>query len=676
MGRFVVMVGVMVAVCRQSLHAFPQPLSLSADAREMQEMKISWGAATKAVLDESLAPHCSVILLTDSPFIMYSLSQVLRNKWAINLLQVAGNETLAFLPRIVKVARKIRRRAWCVAVLVASAHPSFLLAFARESRAARLLAWETRLLAVTSLTSYKAHDLLRRHWTFSMMNTVLLNLEPIIEKGEVLVHFPYTSNGRAQVVGVARWSSLSGLTHRGDTQRPFSEKFSNFHGAKIPVTALILPPFWKLVDPHAADSWSRYSGRDCLIMKSVARMLNFTFQMFKSSNIDEIMASLEADLVMISGFRIMLIPQVLARIDHSYFIDPASFTFSMAKPTIQPQWQSLYYPLGPWVWLSVLISTIVMSFLMYIISHMDEDMKSRSVVLETVGMLLGQDMWLQMPRWTAARLLVLLWLVLVFVISTGYKGTLIAFLSVPKYPTRPETMEELAKSNVRSLFTQNATRFLTYFQQSNIPAYRSVSSRVDIAITVKEGLQQISEQRKAFFHERYNTMLHIAEYFTNPDGSTRLYVARQNVIPNYAGWMMPHDAPYKQDVDRSLLRVIESGLKEKFTDDMMSQAWQEIRLKQKEYQEIRTQKTEQQEVKNKEEEEEEEDTSNTDQSDDRHKSLSLDHMQGAFWILLVGSILGVGAFLGEMIAGPRRLELATPWAACRADCLLFFSQGT
>ncbi|KAK8391530.1 hypothetical protein O3P69_017229 [Scylla paramamosain] len=657
-----------------------------------------------------------------------------------------------------------------------------------QSRAARLLAWETRLLAVTSLTSYKAHDLLRRHWTFSMMNTVLLNLEPIIEKGEVLVHFPYTSNGRAQVVGVARWSSLSGLTHRGDTQRPFSEKFSNFHGAKIPVTALILPPFWKLVDPHAADSWSRYSGRDCLIMKSVARMLNFTFQMFKSSNIDEIMASLEADLVMISGFRIMLIPQVLARIDHSYFIDPASFTFSMAKPTIQPQWQSLYYPLGPWVWLSVLISTIVMSFLMYIISHMDEDMKSRSVVLETVGMLLGQDMWLQMPRWTAARLLVLLWLVLVFVISTGYKGTLIAFLSVPKYPTRPETMEELAKSNVR----------------------------------------------KAFFHERYNTMLHIAEYFTNPDGSTRLYVARQNVIPNYAGWMMPHDAPYKQDVDRSLLRVIEptsnaftwarhfstfhgtldvefaprrvpgggpprhllpglqcppqgrlltglsaqsespavpvaappvpgeslgrtqtkrismftkrdansrqslmgmmhsetgslggaglrgpnhqavasrsrtfpigvvwrplcchtstrssrvraffttphkegSGLKEKFTDDMMSQAWQEIRLKQKEYQEIRTQKTEQQEVKNKEEEEEEEDTSNTDQSDDRHKSLSLDHMQGAFWILLVGSILGVGAFLGEMIAGPRQLELATPWAACRADCLLFFSQGT
>ncbi|XP_045127229.1 ionotropic receptor 21a-like isoform X2 [Portunus trituberculatus] len=540
---------------------------------------------------------------------------------------------------MVKEARKMRRRSRCVAVLVVSIHPSFLLAFAKESREARLLVWKTRLLVVTSLTSYKAHDLLRRHWTFSMMNTVLLNLDPATETGEMLVYFPYTSNGGARVVGAGRWSSLGGLTYRGDTQRLFTEKFSNFHGAMIPVTALILPPFWKVVDPQAADSWSKYSGRDCLIMKSVARMLNFTFQMFKSSNIDEIMASLEADLVMISGFRIMLIPQVLARIDHSYFIDRASFTFSMAKPTIQPQWQSLYYPLGPWVWLSVLITTIAVSILMYTIYYMDEDLKSRSAVLETVGMLLGQDMWLRMPKWTAARLLVLLWLVLVFVISTGYKGTLIAFLSVPNYPTRPETMEELAMSNVRSLFTQNATRFLTYFEQSNIPAYRSVGSRVDIVTSVKEGLQQILEERKAFFHERYNTMLQIAEYFTNPDGSTRLYVARQNVIPNYAGWMMPHDAPYKQDVDRSLLRVIESGLKEKFTDNMLREAWQEIRLKQKEYP-----KTEQ------EEKDETEEDPNKDQSDDLHKSLSLDHMQGAFWILLLGSVLGVLAFLGELLA--------------------------
>lgn len=62
----------------------------------------------------------------------------------------------------------------------------------------------------------------------------------------------------------------------------------SFHGATIPVTALILPPFWKVVDAAAEDSWSMYSGRDCLLMKALARSLNFTFHLDKSSNIDEV----------------------------------------------------------------------------------------------------------------------------------------------------------------------------------------------------------------------------------------------------------------------------------------------------------------------------------------------------------------------------------------------------
>ncbi|MPC17295.1 hypothetical protein E2C01_010146 [Portunus trituberculatus] len=38
---------------------------------------------------------------------MASTPDVLRNKWAFKLLQVAGNETLTSLPRMVKEARKV-----------------------------------------------------------------------------------------------------------------------------------------------------------------------------------------------------------------------------------------------------------------------------------------------------------------------------------------------------------------------------------------------------------------------------------------------------------------------------------------------------------------------------------------------------------------------------------------
>lgn len=70
----------------------------------------------------------------------------------------------------------------------------------------------------------------------------------------------------------------------------------------------------------------------------------------------------------------------------------------------------------------------------------------------------------------------------------------------------------------------------------------------------------------AFFHERYNTQLMIAKHFSRRDGTSNFYVAKENVIPNYAAWMLPHDAPYKPQVDRSLLRVIEVGVDVIFVD--------------------------------------------------------------------------------------------------------------
>lgn len=52
-------------------------------------------------------------------------------------------------------------------------------------------------------------------------------------------------------------------------------------------------------------------------------------------------------------------------------------------------------------------------------------------------------------------------------------------------------------------------------------------------------------------------MLMIAESFTGADGWSPLYVARENVLPNYSSWLLPHDAPYKDNLDKVLSRIIE-----------------------------------------------------------------------------------------------------------------------
>ena len=57
--------------------------------------------------------------------------------------------------------------------------------------------------------------------------------------------------------------------------------------------------------------------------------------------------------------------------------------------------------------------------------------------------------------------------------------------------------------------------------------------------------------------------LQITESYSAKDGSTSLYVAKENVLPNYASWLVPHGAPYKDNFNLVLVRLIEVRLREK-----------------------------------------------------------------------------------------------------------------
>lgn len=81
------------------------------------------------------------------------------------------------------------------------------------------------------------------------------------------------------------------------------------------------------------------------------------------------MTFLETNRVMLSAMRVMLIPQILARVDHTYIIERAMYTFGMAKPSTKPQWQSLFYPLALEVWCAILLLVVVVPPIIYTVSE-------------------------------------------------------------------------------------------------------------------------------------------------------------------------------------------------------------------------------------------------------------------------------------------------------------------
>lgn len=71
----------------------------------------------------------------------------------------------------------MRLSSHAVSVIVISEDLTFLTSFAERSLKGRLFVWTTRLLLVTRLALSDLRNVLSTRWTFSMMNTVALNVE-------------------------------------------------------------------------------------------------------------------------------------------------------------------------------------------------------------------------------------------------------------------------------------------------------------------------------------------------------------------------------------------------------------------------------------------------------------------------------------------------------------------
>ncbi|MPC51397.1 hypothetical protein E2C01_045241 [Portunus trituberculatus] len=121
-------------------------------------------------------------------------------------------------------------------MVVVSLDHDFLGAFAEWSLKGRLLVWTTKLVVVTRLNIPQLQILLPAHWTFSMMNTVFLNIEGTSEQTRRCVmyayrcgmytYLPYSVNG-SQIVKIAFWTPARGFKHLSSASY-FQEKFEKF----------------------------------------------------------------------------------------------------------------------------------------------------------------------------------------------------------------------------------------------------------------------------------------------------------------------------------------------------------------------------------------------------------------------------------------------------------------
>uniref|UniRef100_A0A0N7ZA08 Ionotropic glutamate receptor C-terminal domain-containing protein n=1 Tax=Scylla olivacea TaxID=85551 RepID=A0A0N7ZA08_SCYOL len=173
-----------------------------------------------------------------------------------------------------------------------------------------------------------------------------------------------------------------------------------------------------------------------------------------------------------------ILPERVEKFDFTYLFENSYASFGLAKPGLEPRWKSIYYPLSTTVWSAMVGHVVFLPFLLWQVKKMcitnshlynvvDKHHKSiklfipqliraghdrhpnvgvGAVFQDMVGMLLGQNLPRRLSYTSSSRVLVAAWLVFALIFGLAYRGNLTAFLTLPKYPPRPETLKEIVDS--------------------------------------------------------------------------------------------------------------------------------------------------------------------------------------------------------------------------------------
>ncbi|XP_071547698.1 ionotropic receptor 93a-like [Panulirus ornatus] len=308
----------------------------------------------------------------------------------------------------------------------------------------------------------------------------------------VYVYLPYSPRG-AQLLRVASWTPNLGLRVIGQASL-FPEKFANFHGATVNITALPFAPYWIQIKEEAPNGSivERLTGTDYLMLRAIANTLNFTTYNIPTNSWDEVALRVEERLSFISPVFHMMLPQRAARYDFSFEYEYAALSFSLTKPGLKPQWQNLYYPLSGEVWVATLVAFVVMSASFIMVSRAlmsDKKLEVSQAVLETLGILMEENLSKRLPRSNSGRVLLAGWLIFAFIIGTIYRGNLTAALTLPKYPPRPETLEQLVSYVDRVTMPPHGDEFRRFFLSSNSPVFQKLGQMMDLVPTITDGIK-------------------------------------------------------------------------------------------------------------------------------------------------------------------------------------------
>nr|XP_027215329.1 ionotropic receptor 21a-like [Penaeus vannamei] len=313
----------------------------------------------------------------------------------------------------------------------------------------------------------------------------------------------------------------------------------------------------------------------------------------------------------------------------SYWME--GFGMSMLSPPPLPKWRGVYYPFTPSVWLALTVTFVLVLIIMSVQDNM-QPVPFLGGVGSTWPYLLRAMFNNSIPRLPKAqwqRLFVGTWLLYCFIVSSAFTANLVAFLTIPIFPERIQTVKELAKSDYRWVCMFDYGEFVPgALRSSQDPHYKALGEKLDLFSAYGACVKGMRERTHANIESySYNLILLFVDYKVKNS-----YMLSEQLYPSYLCWYFQKNTAWKYKFNHGLRRLVESGLVEYWvkikTEDFLGRGFERRQQLQDTERDI--------------------------------QALSLEHLQGVFFLLAMSWAAGGLVFAAEVLRHrcPMRVTIA------------------